>query len=229
VPPSWSPQRPLNGERQEVAGRNRRLLIFKHEGFVRLGVFWGDEVLPPAQMPACKQRSPPRRVLHAVMAGTNRASPAREVEVELMEVYRETMAPWIIARLTSGKCEGAEFVFGLIESAIREEATEILLIPVQELEMVRMDFGRPHCYYRQPDITRAQFAYLALYLVLNGNVAAKKARTENYSADQTEGSTICNFGRMRLPDNEPAVGSAPDVRYTSRYGSPSPVARRRGV
>jgi hypothetical protein len=28
------------------------------------------------------------------------------------------------------------------------EATEILLTPVQELDMVRMDFGRLHCYYR---------------------------------------------------------------------------------
>ena len=103
--------------------------------------------------------------------------------MELMEVYHEAMGTWIIARVTSGKCEGAEFVFGLIESAIRKEATEILLTPVQELDMVRMDFGRPHCYYRQPDITRAQFAYLAIYLVLIGNVAAE----------------------MRLPDSEPAV------------------------
>jgi hypothetical protein len=36
--------------------------------------------------------------------------------------------------------------FGLIESAIRKEATEILLTPVQELDMVRMDFGRLHCW-----------------------------------------------------------------------------------
>ena len=43
--------------------------------------------------------------------------------------------------------------------------------------MVRMDFGRLH-YYRQPDITRAQFAYLAIYLVRIGNVAAGEARTE---------------------------------------------------
>ena len=98
--------------------------------------------------------------------------------MELMELYHEAMAVWIIARVTSGKCEGAEFVFGLIESAIRKEATEILLTPVQELDMVRMDFGRLHCYYRQPEITRAQFAYLAIYLVLIGNVAAEEARTE---------------------------------------------------
>jgi len=32
--------------------------------------------------------------------------------------------------------------------------------------MVRMHFGRLHCYYRQPKITQAQFAYLAIYLVL---------------------------------------------------------------
>jgi hypothetical protein len=32
------------------------------------------------------------------------------------------------------------------------------------LDMVRVDLGRLHCYYRQPDITRAQFAYLAIYL-----------------------------------------------------------------
>ena len=98
--------------------------------------------------------------------------------MELMEVYHEAMVTWIIARVTSGKCEGAEFVFGLIESDIRKEATEILLTPVQELDMVRMDFGRLHCYYRQPEITRAQFAYLAIYLVLVGNVAAEEAHIE---------------------------------------------------
>ena len=41
--------------------------------------------------------------------------------MEFMEVYHEAMATWIIERVTSGKCEGAEFVFGLIESAIRKE------------------------------------------------------------------------------------------------------------
>jgi hypothetical protein len=90
-------------------------------------------------MPACEQRSPLRRVLHAAMAGTNRASPA-----------------------------------------IRKEATEILLIPVQELEMVRIDFGRPNCYYRQPDIAR--------------EFRGSDGRLYNLQ-----------FGRMRLPDNEPAV------------------------
>ena len=125
--------------------------------------------------------------------------------MELMEVYEEKMATWIIARLTNGKCEGAEFVFGLIESAIRKEATEILLTPVQELDMVRMDFGRLHCYYRQPEITRAQFAYLAIYLVLIGYVATGEAPTERLFRGSDEGLYNLQFGKMRLPDNEPAV------------------------
>ena len=125
--------------------------------------------------------------------------------MEVMKVYNEAMATWIIARVTSGKCEVAAFVFGLIESAIRNEATEILLTPVQELDMVRMDFGRLHCYYRQPEITRAQFAYLAIYLVLIGNVAAGEARTERLFRGSDEGLYNLQFGKMRLPDNDPAV------------------------
>jgi hypothetical protein len=98
--------------------------------------------------------------------------------MELLEIYHQAMAKWIITRLSCGKCEGAEFVFGLIESAIRKEATEILLTPVKQLEIVRMDFVQLHCYYRHPEITRAQFAYLAIYLVLIGNVAAEQTRIE---------------------------------------------------
>src|SRR6202162_2986512 len=125
--------------------------------------------------------------------------------MEVMKIYNEAMATWIIARGTNGKCEGAQFVFGLIESAIRNEATEILLTPVQELDMVRMDFGRLHCYYRQPDITRAQFAYLAIYLVLIGNVAAGEARTGRLFRGSDERLYNLQFGKMRLLDSEPAV------------------------
>src|SRR5208283_5899604 len=125
--------------------------------------------------------------------------------MEVMKVYHEAMGTWIIARVTSGKCEGAEFVFGLIESAIRKEATEILLTSVQELDMVRMDFGRPHCYFRQPEITRAQFAYLAIYLVLIGNVAAGEVRAERLFRGSDEKLYNLQFGKMRLPDSEPAV------------------------
>ena len=82
---------------------------------------------------------------------------------------------------------------------------EILLTPVQELEMVRMDFGRLHCYYRQPEITRAQFAYLAIYLVFIGNVAAEEARTERLFCGSDERLYNLQFGKMRLPDSEPAV------------------------
>ena len=136
--------------------------------------------------------------------------------MELMEVYHEAMAMWIIARVTNGKCEGAAFVFGLIESAIRKEATEILLTPVQELEMVRMDFGRLHCYYRQPEITRAQFAYLAIYLVLIGNVDAGEAPAERLFRGSDEGLYNLQFGKMRLSDNEPAV-----VIYIEPYAQPT--------
>jgi len=125
--------------------------------------------------------------------------------MELMEAYHEAMAKWIIARATGGKCEGSDFVFDLIESAIREEATEILLTPVQESDMVRMDFGRLHCYYRQPKITRAQFAYLAIYLVLIGNVAVEEARTERLFRGSDERLYNLRFGKIRLPDSEPAV------------------------
>src|SRR6266403_5458630 len=125
--------------------------------------------------------------------------------MEVMKVYNEAMATWIITRVTNGKCEGAQFVFGLIESAIRYEATEILLTPVQELDMVRMDFGRLHCYYRQPEITRAQFAYLAIYLVFIGNVAAGEARTERLFRGSDQRLYNLQFWKTRLPDSEPAV------------------------
>src|SRR5260221_5033027 len=125
--------------------------------------------------------------------------------MELTEVYHEAMAKWIIARATSGKCEGSEFVFNLIESAIGKDATEILLTPAQESELVRMDFGRLHCYYRQPKITLAQFAYLAIYLVLIGNVAADEARTERLFRGSDDKLYELQFVRIRLPDSEPAV------------------------
>jgi hypothetical protein len=125
--------------------------------------------------------------------------------MELMEVYHEAMAKWIIAQATGGKCEGSEFVFELIESAIRKEAAEILLIPVHESDMVRVDFGRLHCYYRQPGITRAQFAYVAIYIVLIGNVAAEEARTERLFRGPDERLYNLQFEKIRLPDSEPAV------------------------
>ena len=141
--------------------------------------------------------------------------------MELMEAYHEAMAKWIIARATGGKCEGSDFVFDLIESAIREEATEILLTPVQESDMVRMDFGRLHCYYRQPKITRAQFAYLAIYLVLIGNVAAEEARTERLFRGSDERLYNLQFGKTRLPDSEPAV-----VIYIEPLPQPRPQDKK---
>ena len=68
-----------------------------------------------------------------------------------------------------------------------------------------MDFGRLHCYYRQPKITRAQFAYLTIYLVLIGNVAAEEAPTEKLFRGSDERLYNLQFGKTRLPDSEPAV------------------------
>ena len=82
--------------------------------------------------------------------------------------------------------------------------------------MVRMDFGRLHCYYRQPEITRAQFAYLAIYLVLIGNVAGEEARTERLFRGSDERLYNLQFGKVCLPDNEPAV-----VIYIEPYAQPT--------
>jgi hypothetical protein len=68
-----------------------------------------------------------------------------------------------------------------------------------------LDFGRLHCYYRQPDITRAQFAYLAIYLALIGNVAAEEARTEKLFRGSDGRLYNLQIEKMRLPDNDPAV------------------------
>src|SRR4029077_18872965 len=106
----------------------------------------------------------------------------------VMKVYNEAMATWIIARVTSGKCEGAEFVFGLIESAIRKEATEILLTPVQELDMVdcTVTIGSPKL--PEPNLRTWQFILSSLVMSLR-----KKHAPKDYSADQTKGSIICNL------------------------------------
>jgi hypothetical protein len=105
--------------------------------------------------------------------------------MESMEVYHEAMATRIIARVTNGKCEGAEFVFGLIESAIRKEATEIVLIPVQELDMVRMDFGRPYCTIGSP--TLPELSLRTWQSILSSLVTSprKKHAPKDYSADQS--------------------------------------------
>jgi hypothetical protein len=60
-------------------------------------------------------------------------------------------------------------------------------------------------HYRQPKITRAQFAYLAIYLVLIGNVAAEEARTERLFRGPDERLYNLQFGKIPLPDSEPAV------------------------
>jgi hypothetical protein len=46
---------------------------------------------------------------------------------------------------------------------------------------------------------------LGNYLVLIGNVAAGEARTERLFRGSDEGLYNLQFGKMRLPDNDPAV------------------------
>jgi hypothetical protein len=85
--------------------------------------------------------------------------------------------------------------------------------------MVRMDFGRLRCYYRQPDIPN-QFAYQRIYLVLIGNVAAEKHAPKDYSVDRRRAHNL-QFGKMRLPDNDPAV-----VITSNRYAQPTTASGR---
>ena len=46
---------------------------------------------------------------------------------------------------------------------------------------------------------------MAIYLVLIGNVAAEEARTERQFRGSDERLYNLQFGKTRLPDNEPAV------------------------
>jgi hypothetical protein len=46
---------------------------------------------------------------------------------------------------------------------------------------------------------------LAIYLVLIGNVAAEEARTERLFRGSDERLYNLQFGKIRLPDGEPAV------------------------
>ena len=154
--------------------------------------------------------------------------------MELMEVYHEALATRIIARVTNGKCEGAEFVFGLIESAIRKEATEILL-------MVRMDsvarivtIGSPTL----PGLSLRTWQSILSSLVTSPR---KKQAPKDYSADQTEGSTICNSEECAYLTTSPLSSSTsnqsdPGLRFRTRctgilrdINPPHLVARRREV
>ena len=103
------------------------------------------------------------------------------------------MAAWIIARVTSGKCEGAEFVFGLIESAIRKEATEILLTPVQELDMIRMDFGDCIVTIGSPKLPGPSLRTWQSILSSLAMSPREKHPPKDYSADRTKGCIISNL------------------------------------
>ena len=128
--------------------------------------------------------------------------------VYLNEASLIVQAPVISTTLQNS----VEMVLPAIESSadgsgVRPSATKRVAIPTagEKADERRMDFGRLHCYYRQPKITRAQFACLAIYLVLIGNVAADEARTERLFPGSDERRYNLQFGKIRLPDSEPVV------------------------
>src|SRR6202011_6199846 len=142
--------------------------------------------------------------------------------MELMEAYHEAMVTWIIARVTSGKCEGAEFVFGLIESAIRKEATEILLTPVQELDWsvwISVDctvtFGSP----KLPGPSLRTWQSILSSSVMS---SLKKHAPKDYSADQTKGSIICNLEKCAYLTASRLLSST-----SNRYAQPTTASGRR--
>jgi len=97
------------------------------------------------------------------------------------------MAPWINAHDYSRQSRGAAFVFGLIGSAISEEATEILLTRSTELDMVLIAVD---CSVKSRPLTRPFWRTFALHLVLIGNGCRGDARTERLCRDRTKGSYI---------------------------------------
>src|SRR5260221_4845670 len=113
--------------------------------------------------------------------------------MELMEVYHEAMAKWIIARATSGKCEGSEFVFDLIESAIRKEATKFFSHRSKNQTWsgwISVDcivtIGSP----KLPGLSLHTWPFILSSLLMSPR---KEHAPKDYSADQTKGSTICTL------------------------------------
>lgn len=142
--------------------------------------------------------------------------------MEVMKVYNEAMATWIIARVTSGKCEGAAFVFGLIESAIRKEATEILLTPIQELDMVRMDFGRPYCTIGSPTLPELSLRTWQSILSSLAMLPREKHAPKDYSVDRTKGSIISNLEKCAYLTTTRLSSST-----SNRYAQPTTASGRR--
>ncbi len=128
--------------------------------------------------------------------------------MELMEVYHEAMATWIIARVTSGKCEGAEFVFGLIESAIRKEATSIGHGPYGFRSTGLLLSAARN--YPGPVLRTWQFILSSLVMS-----PRKKHARKDYSADQTKGSIMCNLEKRAYP-----TASRLSSSTSNRYAQP---------
>jgi hypothetical protein len=116
------------------------------------------------------------------------------------------MAKWIIARATSGKCEGSEFCLRPDRNQPSEKKRPKFFSHRSKNQnwsgWISVD-----CIVTigSPKITRAQFAYFAIHLVLIGNVAAEEARTERLFRGSDERLYNLQFGKIRLPDSEPAL------------------------
>src|SRR5260221_3490034 len=137
--------------------------------------------------------------------------------MELMEVYHEAMAKWIIARATSGKCEGSEFVFDLIESAIRKEATKFFShrsknqtwsgwISVDHIVTI----GSP----KLPGLSLRIWPSILSSLVMS---LLKKHAPKDYSVDQTKGSIISNSVKYAYLTASRLLSST-----SNRYARPRP-------
>jgi len=125
--------------------------------------------------------------------------------MELMEVYHEAVAKWIIARATSRKCEGSEFVFDLIESAIRKKRLKFFSRRSKHQTWsgwISVDcivtIGSP----KLPGLSLRTWRSILSSLVMSSR---KKQRTERLFRGSDERLYNLQFGKIRLPDAEPAV------------------------
>jgi len=140
--------------------------------------------LKSLSVPSCTQRA----------AGTHRASPLREGNSMETEVHHEAMAKWIIARATSGKCEGSEFVFDLIEISHPKRSDRNSSHTRSKNQnwsgWISVDcivtIGSP----KLPGLSLRTWPSILSSLVMSPR---KKHAPKDYSADQTKGSIICNL------------------------------------
>src|SRR6516162_6172268 len=85
-----------------------------------------------------------------------------------------------------------------------------------------MDFGRLHCYYRQPEITGPSLHTWQSILSSLVMSPRKKHAPKDNSADQTKGSTICNLEKRAYLTTSRLSSST-----SNRYAQPTAASGRR--